>query len=151
MNLSKEDQEKSEKLEASTSYNFISECFFLAHRSLYLGMHGLLVKYNRLNKDLSLLQDAYRDAVNGNLPQYEGDKVKHRFASAYSVWMTTKACLSDPQFVSNCALFMLTTCRFLNQMSYTEDRSKVVEVPLPLVTQPPPTLSVLPGELKFLH
>ena len=151
MNLSKEDEEKREKLEASTSYNFISECFFLAHRSLYLGMHGLLVKYNRLNKDLALLQDAYQDAVNGNLPQYEGDKVKHRFASAYSVWMTTKACLSDPQFVSNCALFMLTTCRFLNQMSYTEDRSKVVEVPLPLVTQPPPTLSVLPGELKFFY
>jgi len=144
VNLSKEDQEKSEKLEASTSYNFISECFFLAHRALYLGMHGLLVKFYRLNKDLARMKDVYRDAVDGNLPMNQADKIKARFTSAYSVFMTTKATLSDPEFISNCTLFQLTTCRFLNQMSYTMDRSKVAQIPLPLVTESPPTLNVLP-------
>ena len=31
-------------------------------------------------------------------------------------------------------------------MSYTMDRSKVAQIPLPLVTESPPTLNVLPGK-----
>ena len=54
---------------------------FNLHRALYLGMHGLLVKFYRLNKDLARMKDVYRDAVDGNLPMNQADKIKARFTS----------------------------------------------------------------------
>ena len=44
-------------------------------------MHGLLVKFYRLNKDLARMKDVYRDAVDGNLPMNQADKIKARFTS----------------------------------------------------------------------
>ena len=81
INLSKEDKENSEQLPSSPSYSFITQCFFLAHRALQLGVHGLLNKFYRLGRDVAGMQELYIDAVNGFLPTYQADEIKHRFIS----------------------------------------------------------------------
>lgn len=45
-------------------YNFITECFFMAHRSLDLGFRVVLEQLLRLNQDIAQIQRAYNDAQN---------------------------------------------------------------------------------------
>lgn len=136
--------EDEHSIEISPSYNFITECFFLTHRSLYLGMHGLLVKFYRLNRDLNQMQSVYRDAMNGMSDPNTTEIIKKRFERAMTVYLSTKGSLSEPEFLSNFTLFLLTTARFLNQMAHTLDRSKAYDIPLPLVNSPPESLKNLP-------
>lgn len=136
--------ESANSVEVSSSYNFISECFFLTHRSLYLGMHGLLAKFYRLNRDLNQLQNMYRDAMEGVADSDTVDRIKSRFERAMIVYLSTKGTLSEPEFLSNFTLFQLTTARYMNHIAYTVDRSKIVPIPLPLTDSSPQSLKSLP-------
>jgi ubiquitin conjugation factor E4 A len=129
----------------SEKYNFISECFFLTHRALYLGCHGLLVKFYRLNRELGNLQNLYRDVMQRRIddPQV-ADKIKAKFERAMSVYLSTKATLSEPEFLTNSCKFHATTATFLNQISYTSDRSRVVDTSKPLDSINTESLQILP-------
>jgi len=136
--------ENKQPIPLSSSYNFITECFFLTHRALYLGMHGLLVKFNRLDREMNRLQNMLRNSL-GTIPDSETrELIKNRFKRGMSVFLSIKGTLSEPEFVSNFIRFQLTTACYLNQISFTTNRSEAIPVPLPLTSQPPDTLKHLP-------
>jgi len=110
----------------SPKYNFISDCFFLTHRALYNGLHGLLSKIKRLNRELGHLQEAYTSNM-------LDEELKERFTRAISVFNSAKGLLIETEFVDNFTRFQLTTARYLNQMAFTSDRTRVHDIPFPLV------------------
>lgn len=143
--ISSDDKEDVDPSILSEKYNFISECFFLTHRALYLGCHGLLVKFYRLNRELSNLQNAYQDVIRGTIDDPRlGEKIKAQFERAMAVYLSTKATLSEPEFMINSSKFHATTATFLNQISYTSDRSRVVDTTKPLEATNTESLRILP-------
>lgn len=45
-----------------TTYNFITECFYMTHQCIHVGFHMVHEKYLRLNRDLHRTQRLYADA-----------------------------------------------------------------------------------------
>ncbi|CAK8675158.1 unnamed protein product [Clavelina lepadiformis] len=97
--------------------SFITECFFMAHRSLQIGMHGLLTKFYRLNKELNRLRS--------------NNQERELFQRAMAVYLSSKALLTEPEFVKNLGRFQITTACYLNQLAFSDDRSKFHEIKLP--------------------
>nr|XP_002122742.1 ubiquitin conjugation factor E4 A [Ciona intestinalis] len=129
-------------LQLSGTYNFISECFFAAHRSFCLGLHGLLVKLYKLNQMLSKMREVYLDSLASGI---EGEsEVKQVFEKALANLLSTKATIYNPTFVNNCTRFFATTAQFLTQVALTEDRTKLCEFKLPLSETPPTPLYYIP-------
>lgn len=57
-------EENDEKLSAD-KYNFITEIFFMTHKTIDLGMRVCIEKLMRMNRELHRLQNAYQDTVAG--------------------------------------------------------------------------------------
>ena len=54
-----------EQRPTNPTYNFTTEIFFMAQKSMDLGFRTVQEKFTKLNQELNRLQTAYRDAVEG--------------------------------------------------------------------------------------
>jgi len=131
-------------VELSTKYGFVTECFMFTHTALHLGVHGLLEKFYRLNRELGQLQDLYRDVMEQGANTNEAEMIKNLFERAMAVYLTTKAALTEPNFVENFCKFHATTACFLIQCAHTDDRSSVHEFNLDMSGPTPRSLKMLP-------
>lgn len=74
--------EQEDSRHTATSYSFVTECFFMCHRSIDLGFRVNVDKLVRLNQDLGRLERAYNDALSqGGASNDLVDTLKERLTS----------------------------------------------------------------------
>ena len=52
---------ENERLLPESSYNFLSECFYMTHFCLKLGFHVVHERFLKLNREVGRIQEAYRN------------------------------------------------------------------------------------------
>lgn len=77
-----EDGTEHDVIHTASTYNFVTECFFMGHRSIDLGFRVSVDKLVRLNQDMARLERAYNDALSqGGASNDLVDTLKERLSS----------------------------------------------------------------------
>jgi len=116
-----------EKRETSVSYNFPTEIFFMAHKTLDLGFRPVQEKFIKLNQELSRLQAAYRDAA--QVGGVAAEQVQGRMEAAMQKYLSLKAALLEPSTMGHQTSLMASTASWLVKLS-TGDVDKLPTGPL---------------------
>lgn len=131
--------EEGEDRIVSESFNFVTECFFLAQKSLDLGFRVCVEKINKVVEDLSKIQEAYNDAVavrgaNNEVTKYI-QKGMHTLTTKY---LSIRAALIEPKTLNLLIDLHATSANWLLQIILNPDNSlpilkslKPVETPFP--------------------
>eukprot|EP00092_Neocalanus_flemingeri_P008087 GFUD01008727.1.p1 GENE.GFUD01008727.1~~GFUD01008727.1.p1 ORF type:complete len:1041 (+),score=441.41 GFUD01008727.1:59-3181(+) len=100
-----------EKRDTSASYNFPTEIFFMAHKTLDLGFRPVQEKFIKLNQELSRLQSAYRDAA--QVGGVAAEQVQARMEAAMQKYLSLKAALLEPSTMGQQTSLMASTASWL--------------------------------------
>ena len=72
-----------EKVQLDSTYNFITECFFLTHSALNLGVHVVGERLLRLNQDLHRIETVWQDVVRQGVQNSEpGQRIREQMANS---------------------------------------------------------------------
>ncbi|EEZ99810.1 Ubiquitin conjugation factor E4 A-like Protein [Tribolium castaneum] len=148
------DSDDEGKLLTAEKYNFVTECFYFAHKAVNLGYQVTVDKLVRLNHEVGRMERAYLDAVaqaagNNDLV----DSLKRRMTQQLTKYLSLKAQLSDPVLLNLLFDFVSTTTYWLCQVAVKvnfEDQRKTFapldEIPInfPLPDAIPSTLKSIP-------
>lgn len=107
---------------AAEKYNFVTEIFFITHRTLDLSFRICVDQLVQLNQELSQLQRAYNDAVaqvGGNSPIT--DTLKERLENGYKKYGSMRAVLLEPNFLLMMSQFHKATATWLVQICLNND------------------------------
>ncbi|KAK4872457.1 hypothetical protein RN001_014486 [Aquatica leii] len=155
LNMSKETclipYEEDQVRPTSSSYNFVTECFFMAHRAFDLGFRVINEKLVRLNQEMSRIERAYQEAVTQAGAMSEiADSIKQRMSSELSKYLSIKCSMSEPSFQDLLFNFITASAYWLNQVAINVDH-KLSNAPLesreinfPLPSKAPDTLMCIP-------
>ncbi|KAG5887926.1 hypothetical protein JTB14_003022 [Gonioctena quinquepunctata] len=148
---STEDSEE-ERLTAN-SYNFVTECFYMAHKAVDLGYRVGVDKLIRQNHEMGRIQRAFNDA----LQQTGGNSdllgtIKDRMTDEGSKYLSLKCVLSDPNLLQKMFDLVSATSFWLCQVAVHDDLKKAAgyaplnELPMnfPLTGKIPNTLKCIP-------
>lgn len=133
----------------SETYNFVTECFFLAHRSLDLGFRICVDHLVQLNQDLQQIQRSYNDAMaqGGGAMSDIVDTIKTRMEDAFKRYRSLRAVLIEPNFLLMLSQFHKATTTWLVQVCIHNDLPNncfapidYIEVVFPLTDDVPDTL-----------
>ncbi|XP_072382541.1 ubiquitin conjugation factor E4 A [Diabrotica undecimpunctata] len=142
-----------EKRLTAKSYNFVTECFFMAQKSLDLGYRVGVDKLMRQNHEMGRIQRAFNDA----LQQAGGNSdlvgaIKDRMSDELTKYLSLKCALSDPDVISKMFDLISATSYWLCQVSmhqHTPESTafaplKELPVTFPLDSNVPDTLKCIP-------
>jgi len=110
-------EEDRQKRETAASYNFPTEIFFMAHKTLDLGFRPVQEKFIKLNQELSRLQAAYRDAA--QVGGVAADQVQARMEAAMQKYLSLKAALLEPSTMGHQTSLMASTASWLVRLATT--------------------------------
>jgi len=100
-----------EKRETAASYNFPTEIFFMAHKTIDLGFRPVQEKFIKLNQELSRLQSAYRDAA--QVGGVAAEQVQARMDASMQKYLSLKAALLEPSTMGHQTSLMSSTASWL--------------------------------------
>merc|ERR1719323_2836411 len=89
------DESDKDKRELLPSYNFPTEVFFMAHKTLDIGFRPVQEKFIKLNQELGRLQNAYRDAAAAGGGE-AAEMIQANMEKAMQRYLTYKAALLEP-------------------------------------------------------
>ena len=103
------------KRELLSSYNFPTEIFFMAHKTLDIGFRPVQEKFMKLNQELGRLQNAYRDAsaVGGEA----AEMIQARMEDDMQRYLTYKAALIEPSTMDGQTGLMAATGSWLVKLT----------------------------------
>lgn len=133
----------------SQKYNFVTELFFMAHRSLDLSFRICVDQLVQLNQELSQLQRAYNDAVaqvGGASPVT--DTLKVRIEEGYKKYRSLRAVLIEPGFLMMLSQFYKATTTWLVQVCQNNNFSNDTFAPLSYKDVKFPMSDDIPDTLK---
>jgi len=134
------DEAEREKRETAASYNFATEIFFLAHKTIDLGFRPVQEKFIKLNQELSRLQSAYRDAA--QVGGVAAEQVQARMEASMQRYLSLKAALLEPGTIGLQTSLMASTASWLVKLvTHGEDTLPSSQV---LESDAPPALSCVP-------
>ncbi|KAJ8971505.1 hypothetical protein NQ314_000667 [Rhamnusium bicolor] len=113
---SNEDLEE-ERLMA-TSYNFITECFYMAHKAIDLGYRVGVDKLIRQNHEMGRMERAFNDAVHqsGSNSDLVGT-IRERMNEELTKYLSLKCQLSDPILMKSMFDFISATSYWASQVA----------------------------------
>lgn len=139
----------------ANSYNFVTECFYMAHRALDLGYKVSIDRLMKLNQDIGRMERAFNEAVAQAGSNNEiVENIHKRMQGEITKYLSVKAMLSEPILVRMTYHFLSSTCYWLSQVSancqpstvnvdsYAPLTQRPVDFPMP--TQIPNTLKCIP-------
>lgn len=145
-------EDTSEVRVTSSTYNFITECFFMAHKAIDLGFKVIGDKLVRLNQEMGRIERTYNEtmAQNPNSPLVE--QIKNRMASEMGRYLSMKAALSEPVMIEMMFHLISGTAYWFTQVivndfpADTKDYIPLVQKTLefPLNESVPNTLKCIP-------
>ncbi|XP_042225392.1 ubiquitin conjugation factor E4 A-like isoform X2 [Homarus americanus] len=133
----------------SKKYSFISTCFFLTHRALYLGIQVVLQKLQKLSQELGRLQrDAEETSAQGSPPT---EMMSSLLESLTSKYFSIKTAVFEPHMVESLLQFLAASAEWLVQMALCpldqlSPPTTLLEIkmPLPEDTDTHPFLQCIP-------
>ncbi|XP_046576120.1 LOW QUALITY PROTEIN: ubiquitin conjugation factor E4 A-like [Haliotis rubra] len=141
-----EDESAQPSPPSDTSYNFITECFFLTQQVLNLGFHMVHDKFLKLNQDLHRVQRVYND-MRGQAPDEEQEpmrSVKAQMEKGMTLYLSMKAALTEPRLMEMSLNFHIAAAAWLVQVAVHDDISKCQTVTFPLPEEAPAALAYIP-------
>lgn len=112
------DQDTSVAPMIAKSYNFVTECFFMAHRALDLGYKVTIDKLMKLTQDIGRMERAFNEAVAQAGSNNEVvENIQKRMQGEITKYLSVKAMLSEPILVKMTYHFLSSTCYWLSQVS----------------------------------
>nr|XP_022906480.1 ubiquitin conjugation factor E4 A [Onthophagus taurus] len=143
-------QEVQHRLTAS-SYNFVTECFFLGHKAFDLGFRVVVDKLVKLNQEMVRIERLYNEAVNQSHGTNETmDVIKERMKTEMQKFFSIKTTLSEPTLVDMLFYFTSATSMWFNQVAVNNNFEehyaplKEVQLKFPLPEPIPDTLKCIP-------
>lgn len=125
-------------LKDTPAFGFVTECFFMTHHCLHLGLWKVCEKYRELMEELARMQQVYQDASSQGSMLTEGLKVQ--FENNIIKQLSMKTHLLNPSLIELALRFYIATASWLNQVALAGDNFdkmtcfKEVEIPLPTET-----------------
>ncbi|KAJ8679553.1 hypothetical protein QAD02_015340 [Eretmocerus hayati] len=107
----------------ATSFSFVTECFYLTHRALDLGVRVVLDKLSKVSHSLSNIQRLFNNArLGGNAEMNEF--ISQQMESDMTKYLSLRASLLSPESLSALAKFYAATASWLMQVN-VDDRNHV--------------------------
>lgn len=115
----------------SEKYNFVTECFFLVHRTLDMSFRMCVDQLVQLNQELSQIQRSYNDA----LQQAGGvndilETMKTRMEEGFKKYRSLRAVLIEPGFLMLMSQFHRATAAWLVQVVLHNEPTRDTFAPL---------------------
>ncbi|KAF5278068.1 hypothetical protein FQA39_LY18394 [Lamprigera yunnana] len=122
----------------SPTYNFVTECFYMAHHALDLGFRVASDTLVDLNQEMSKIEEAYQDMLKqaGHLNDV-AESIKNQMVAMFSKYLAMKCALCEPNFQNLLFNFISSSAFWLNQVAVNVDfpknplHLKVIKFPLP--------------------
>lgn len=144
-------EENEKRLIAKGEYSFITECFFMTHSALELGVKACLDRLMNLNQEIGRMQELLqtdRFTANENIRGILEDKMQSQLIK----YISLKTALIEPSFISYLGDFHRASCTWLVQLLLDNDQSTERETFAPLkyrplsfpLPDPPNTLKCVP-------
>nr|XP_033774432.1 ubiquitin conjugation factor E4 A isoform X2 [Geotrypetes seraphini]XP_033774433.1 ubiquitin conjugation factor E4 A isoform X2 [Geotrypetes seraphini]XP_033774434.1 ubiquitin conjugation factor E4 A isoform X2 [Geotrypetes seraphini]XP_033774435.1 ubiquitin conjugation factor E4 A isoform X2 [Geotrypetes seraphini]XP_033774436.1 ubiquitin conjugation factor E4 A isoform X2 [Geotrypetes seraphini] len=112
------------------SYNLLTENLVLTQYSLHLGFHRLHDQMVKINQSLHRLQVAWREAQQSSSPA--ADSMREQFERLMTIYLSTKAAMTEPQMLQNCLRLQVSTSLLLVQIAIGNHGTESVELTFPL-------------------
>ncbi|CAG9818490.1 unnamed protein product [Phaedon cochleariae] len=145
--------EAEEQRPMADSYNFVTECFFMAHRAVDLGYRVAVDKLVKQNQEMGRIQRAFNDALQqaGGNSDLVGT-IKDRMSEELAKYLSLKCALSSPDLIRKLFDLISATTYWLCQVAVHDnfkDTSsyaplKQLPVNFPLDNKIPNTLKCTP-------
>lgn len=152
---------ENERPPALDQYNFISECFFLAHQCLNMGFKPLNEKFVKLNQSLGRIQRMYQDAIGqgGNDSMDPVRQIKSKMEEGMTIYLSIRSALTEPKFLEMTLNFHIATATWLSLIAVEDNPQCFRDITLPLPVAAPKCLGCIPefimGNItdftQFLH
>lgn len=117
----------------------ISVCFL--HR-----LHDQMIK---LNQSLHRLQVAWREAQQSSSPS--ADNLREQFERLMTIYLSTKAAMTEPQMLKNCLNLQVSMAVLLVQLAIGNQGTELMDLTFPLPEVKNSALAYVPGDWQEIY
>ena len=107
----------SERVCEVETFNFITDIFFIAHKSMDLGLRVCHEKLVKINQELGRQQDVYREMIQQNVNADQREAVQKRTDNLMTRYLSLKAALLLPNSMSNMMKVISSTGFWLTNLA----------------------------------
>jgi ubiquitin conjugation factor E4 A len=145
--------DENEERATTDKYNFITEVFFLAHKSIDLSFRVCIEKVLRMNREIHRLQMAYQDAASGGASSDVTENIMSSLSKQSQILLCTQNLILEPENDKLLCLFYEASSIWLNQLAMRSSinanesafaPTKIASVVLPLQNESSPFLKYVP-------
>ncbi|XP_069080842.1 ubiquitin conjugation factor E4 A isoform X3 [Pleurodeles waltl] len=119
-----------QQLAFAQSYNLVTENLVLTQYTLHLGFHRLHDQMVKMNQSLHRLQVSWREAQQSSSPTSEA--LLEQFERLMTVYLSTKAIMTEPQMLQNCLNLQVSMALLLVQFAIGNQGTEPLELTFPL-------------------
>ena len=116
--------EKTDTEPCESEANFITDVFFLTHKSIDLGFRVCFEKFVKINQEIGRQQDLFREMQGSGMADDALNAVKRRTDQLATRFFSLKAALSEPNMVYNQITLMGSTGVWITNVTLFEDATK---------------------------
>nr|XP_020649731.1 ubiquitin conjugation factor E4 A isoform X2 [Pogona vitticeps] len=135
--------------EFAPSYNLVTENLVLTQYTLHLGFHRLHDQMIKLNQSLHRLQVAWHEAQQTSSPS--ADNLREQFERLMTIYLSTKAAMTEPQMLQNCLHLQVSMAVLLVQLAIGNQGTELEELTFPLPEVNHSSLAYVPDRMKNPH
>ena len=126
--LPSEEGEK-DKEDVPNQFNFVSDIFFVAHKSLDLGLRVCHEKFVKLNQELGRQQHAYREVLaSGQTSSPAAEGIQKRMDGLMTRYLSMKAALLVPSVIENAMFLCSASGAWLVQLALSLESPRLSEI-----------------------
>ncbi|XP_076046927.1 ubiquitination factor E4A [Oratosquilla oratoria] len=107
--------EEGQERPSKDNYSFITTCFFLTHRAIYLGTQVVLQKLMKLSQDVGRIQHEFQEAQLQNSPALSF--IRMQTESRMTQFLSYKAAAFQPSIIDMQVQFLAATSEWLVQIA----------------------------------
>ena len=112
-----ESVDPSERVCDVESFNFITDIFFITHKSMDLGLRVCHEKLVKINQELGRQQDMYREMIQQNVNAEQREAVQKRTDNLMTRYLSLKAALLLPHSIANMMRVISSTGFWLTNLA----------------------------------
>ncbi|XP_064424835.1 ubiquitin conjugation factor E4 A [Latimeria chalumnae] len=124
------------------TYNLVTENLVLTQYTLHLGFHRLHDQLVKMNQSLHRLQVAWREAQQTS--SHTSENLREQFERLMTIYLSTKAAISEPQMLQNCVNLQVSTAAVLVQFALGNCGMEHIDLVFPLPEAPCNMLACIP-------
>lgn len=141
-------EEEKEAENVPAQFNFVTDIFFLAHKSLDLGLRVCHEKFVKMNQELGRHQAAYQDVMaSGQASSPAAESIQKTMDLLMTRYLSMKAALLVPSVMENTTVFCAATGSWMVQLALSLVEPSLTEIndlSFPLQDE------IIPPALKYI-